>query len=368
VQRPDRSAAQPLPQQAILTLQRQAGNAAVTRALLARAEATPAPAASAAPATAAPATVPKGPSDADKTEFDALKGAITDETIEEYLERRRKQFGDKEGESTEYTKYAEIADKEFDGIKNLIGQAEDSVERRKILYRWMRKGYIAAGIADPPATIKAGMSPELKKKLDAVNDKLGGRKPGGFAARPMKIAGDYRLGTLSEHATGKAVDIAPEKNPQLPSAEWKFITTFAGKAPDLSKATWKATPEKVWQGVYDLNEAFKKALKEKVDTATKPADAPKTESPKAEPGTAPKAVAKAPAAAPAKAAPKVPTRKEAIAELLKGNTVLISCINANGEDQGFFELPKDLVVALHGQGLTWGATFSDVDLHHFEMD
>jgi hypothetical protein len=349
-------------QQTILELQQQAGNAAVTRAMLARASA--APAAAAAPATAASDppkadAAPKGPSDADKAEFELLKGAITDATVEAYLERRRKTFGDKEGDDTEYKKWAETADKEFEGIKNFVGQAEDSIDRRKILYRWLRKNYIAAGIDDPPATIKAGMSPDLKKKLDAVGGKLGGRKPGGFAARPQKISGDYRLGTLSEHATGKAIDIAPEKNPQLPSAEWKFITTFAGKTPDLSKATWKEAPEKVWQGVSDLNEAFKKTLKEKVDVATKPPEATKpAEAPKTE--TPPKTDAKQ--------AKPPPTRAEAIAELLKGNPVLLACIKANGEDQGFFELPKDLVVALHGQGLTWGATFPDVDLHHFEME
>ena len=43
-------------------------------------------------------------------------------------------------------------------------------------------------------------------------------------------------------------------------------------------------------------------------------------------------------------------------------------MNDNGEDHGFFELPEDLVVALHGQDLLWGVTFSNVDLHQFEME
>jgi len=35
---------------------------------------------------------------------------------------------------------------------------------------------------------------------------------------------------------------------------------------------------------------------------------------------------------------------------------------------GFFHLPLELVLELHAHGFTWGATFPDPDLHHFELD
>ena len=350
---------------AVLELQRSAGNHAVTALLR---EPAPAAAGSAAETKkeGAADAKPAGPSEEDKKEFELFKGDITDATVEAYLERRRKVFGDKEGSDEQYKKYAETADKEFDGIKNLIGQAEDSMDRRKVLYRWLRKAYEDEGIKDVPATVKAGMSPEMKKKIDAVKDKLGGRKAGGFAARPQKLEGDYRLGTLSEHGTGKAVDIAPAKNPQLPSDEWSFIVKFAGvAAPDVSKKKWKDSPKDVWKGVNDLNEAFKKKLKADVDAAVKPADAKPAEAAKADAGTS---TTPAASTGVAKADAKPPTREEAIKKLLKGNQVLLACVNDNGEDHGFFELPEDLVVALHGQDLVWGVTFSNVDLHHFEME
>jgi hypothetical protein len=34
----------------------------------------------------------------------------------------------------------------------------------------------------------------------------------------------------------------------------------------------------------------------------------------------------------------------------------------------FFTLSKDLVLAMHAEGLKWGVTFTSVDLHHFELE
>jgi hypothetical protein len=302
-----------------------------------------------------------GPTEEDKAEFKLVEPAVTSETdtLEKYLAKRCAVFGDAPGSDTEYKKYAAIADAEFESLKNVVLQAEDPVPRRKILYRWLRKAYEANKITDPVAVIKAGIHPDMKAKTDAVADKLAGRKFEGFCPRPQKKEhGKYILGTLSEHGTGKALDVAADKNPQIPSGEWTWLKTFTGKQPVLSDATWKASPEKVWEELDEMNEAFKTKLKAKVDELTKvPDPAPAKDAPQ---GGAP---APAPPAKPAFA-----TRKEAIADVLKGRKVLLKCVQDHGEDNGFFELPKDLVVACAQQGLKWGALFDTVDPMHFEMD
>lgn len=337
----------------MLRLQRSAGNAAVT-SMLAR-EPAPAPVAPAPAADPKAAEAKKGePTAEDKAEFETMKDIVTTASVADYVKARREKFGDKPDSDEEYVKASATADGEFDGIKSLIGQAEDSMAQRKILYRWLRKDYGDSAVA----TVKAGMTADLKTKLDAVKDSLGGRKPGGFAARPQKLSGRYRLGTLSEHATGRAADIAPDKNPQIPSGEWAWIKTFTGESPDLSSASWKSDPKAMWKAVNDTNEAFKKKLKDQITAATAPPAAPaaaaKTDAP---------AVAKADA--PAAAKPK--TADEVIKEALKDVPTIRKCVTDNGVDNGFFELPEALVVALAGQDLLWGATFTNVDLHHFEM-
>jgi hypothetical protein len=205
---------------------------------------------------------------------------------------------------------------------------------------------------------------------------MGGRKGGGFAARPQRVDEKYQMGTLSEHGKGNAVDIEAPKNRQLKATQWAWLLKYTGKSADLTKETWKKSPDKVWEAVNEVNEAYKTKLKAEIDTKVKPPEAPKAE-PTATPDAAKLAKADAKAdpaksataeAKPPPAAAKVPTRAEAAHEVLKGQDELIEAFDLNGEAAGFFELPKELVVALHGQDLVWGATFKNPDLHHFEME
>lgn len=53
--------------------------------------------------------------------------------------------------------------------------------------------------------------------------------------------------------------------------------------------------------------------------------------------------------------------------LIAHELMLIKTAKDNGVDMGFFELEESLVTDLAEQGLVWGATFPNVDLHHFEM-
>jgi len=87
-----------------------------------------------------------------------------------------------------------------------------------------------------PELIRKGMSEQLAAKINEVRGTIRVKKihdeqfhAGGFNPRPIKYNHHYLLGTLSEHATGMAVDIDDTQNPQLTLEEWKFIETLTGK-------------------------------------------------------------------------------------------------------------------------------------------
>ena len=281
-------------------------------------------------------------SEADKAEFELLKKKIEDADVEAYVKHREQVFGSTE----EYLKYAAIADAELDNTKGLRRIVELSQEpaAQTILYRWLRKAYeTKAGVTDVPGLIKQGMSKELKDAIDKVKSAYGKTfRYGGFNPRPMKNAKyKFRLGTVSEHGLGKAVDIEAKKNPILSKEDWQFIETLTGKSVDRKKERWQKEPEELWKDVADLNLRFVKKLKEEVERIEKER------------------------AAATLASGKVKTEKkpkEPLDEILEKNKAL------KKYKDGFFTLEWNLVKALHENGFTWGATFGNaVDLHHFEL-
>lgn len=224
-----------------------------------------------------------------------------------------------------------------------------------VFYAWVRKGYEKAlgSDVDVGKLIKAQMSDKLKTALDQVKHDFGkGFQYGGFNPRPMKKHG-YRLGTISEHALGSAIDIESENNPQLLAKEWKAILAFAGKtAVDHSSATWKTSPKTVWTNVKAVNDAWASALEKAMKEAEAQAKKVAEEAAKATPpGSKPK---------PAPAAIDL-----AFAEHADLKTLGKSFVQKYGK--GFFTLPWELVKELHEVGFLWGATFQDLDLHHFEL-
>lgn len=296
----------------------------------------------AAPA-AAPAVTTVTITEADKAEFALLKNKIADADVTAYVQHRNQVFGS----TANYLAYAAIADAELDNTKGLRARVElrKDPAAQTILYRWLRKAYeTQAGVTDVPGLIKQGMSKELKTAMEKVKAAYGKTfRSGGFNPRPKKNAKyRFRLGTVSEHGLGQAVDIEAGKNPILSQEDWKFVETLTGKTVDRKKDRWQKQPEDLWKDVADLNQRFVKKVKEEVERIEKE-----------------RAAAGMVVDSKVKSTKKV---REPIDEIFAQHKPL------KKYKDGFFTLEWALVKALHENGFTWGATFSNaVDLHHFEL-
>lgn len=307
------------------------------------------------------------------------KAKLVDD-VDAYVKDRDAFFGS----ATEYKKYKETAVGELEAdkgkLRNLI---EPNLAARKgmknwkdaqnIFYAWVRRSYeqhpdVPKG-SDIAKIIKSHSSESLKKALDQVRVDYG--KPfqaGGFNPRPMKLAGKYRLGTLSEHAIGNAIDIDAEKNAQITAAMWGHILKFTGKSLDHAarKSKWKADPKGLYDSMVGVNDEFVKKLNESVQKAEKAAKdaaekAAKEAAEKAAAAKAPPGAAK-PEAKPAAPADPLDTAIAASEDLKKiDRKFLVTWRN------GFLSLEWALVKELQEEGFTWGATFTDPDLHHFEL-
>ena len=285
--------------------------------------------------------------EADEAEFNLLKDKIEDKDVAAYVKHRTDFFGS----TAAYETYAVESDKEHEETKYRENQIELKGEAEKVFYRWVRKAYQNIGVENVPAVIRAEQSEELKNQLASVRaDYKGTFHTGGFNPRPKKKDGKYRLGTISEHATGMAIDIEDKKNPQLNLSQWNFITKVAGKTPDLSLSRWEKSPKDLWQDVKDLNDKFVAKVEAEVkrtqDEREKKAEKEKAA---AKPGDKPKAPPK--------------SQPDPLDEIFKGHGDLKQWAN------GFFTLEWALVEQLHKHDFRWGATFypDNIDLHHFEL-
>jgi hypothetical protein len=274
--------------------------------------------------------------ESDKAEFELLKGKIEDSSAIEYVIHRTSFFGSTEA----YQEFAAESDKELDetkGLRNLV-ELKENRAAQTVFYRWVRKAYYNKDIKDVPKLIKKGQSDELAAAMGKVKEGYGKAfKSGGFNPRPMKSANyKYRLGTISEHGLGNAVDIEDGSNPILSTDEWKFIEDFAGQKVNRSLSRWKSEPELLWKDIQNLNSLFLENLATEVEQI-------KAEQAATEPGSKVKPPLDVVFA-------KYPKMKE------------------KKLNKGFFTLEWKLVEQLHKNGFTWGATFPNaVDLHHFEL-
>lgn len=275
--------------------------------------------------------------DEDKAEFKLLKGKITDPDAGAYVKHRDEFFGSRAA----YAAFAIESDKELNDTKNLRKLIELKGDAQTVFYRWVRKAYHNSGVTDVPAMIKRGTSQKLADELAKVKLAYGQKfQAGGFNPRPKKSAKyQYRLGTISEHATGNAIDVESGTNPILSKSDWDFLQKFTGKKVDLTLDRWKKEPEAVWQDVKDVSDEFVKKLAAEIKRV------------EAEQKTAPK---------PTKPASTSSTPAEA---------VLGKHVGLQKHASGFFTLELKLVSLLHEHGFRWGATFypGSVDLHHFEL-
>ena len=289
-------------------------------------------------------------------------------TVNQYVSDRTFFFGP----PTEYARFAAESDAELDNTiwsrKRKYGTLKSRLEFekkpkvQKVFYRWVRKAYLKkyGEDADVPELIRRGMSDELAKQIKDVRGSVRLKKvhgenfhAGGFNPRPKKLHG-YRLGTLSEHGTGMAVDVDDSQNPQLTTDEWAFIETLTGKnVGRKGRWTTEDDAEAFWNDINTLSRLFvaKVASETKRISDERAAAAKKAAASAAKPAGAAKG--------------KTPAQPSPLEVVLGSHFKRLS----KWTTTGFFQLPRELVLEMHGHGFTWGATFTDnVDLHHFELD
>lgn len=248
---------------------------------------------------------------------------------------------------------AELADTKWVGktktrtLRSMIEFDKASQQaKQQVFYRWVRRAYRRkyGDDTDVPGLIRKGMSDKLAAKIADVRGSVRVHKAhaeaftaGGFNPRPIKYAGRYVFGTLSEHGTGLAVDVDDARNPQLTAAEWAFVEQVTG-TPVKRFGRWatEADATALWTDFKAASDAF----------VAKATDAERAAAKAATPGH-PAVVG------------------TGLRHLLGPHVDRL----APWAKAGFLALPLDLVLELHAHGFTWGATFkSNVDLHHFQLD
>jgi len=207
-------------------------------------------------------------------------------------------------------------------------------EAQDVFYAWVRRAYELKNGQDSSLAyaIRQGKSERLSAALQRVRVTTNLQfQAGGYNARPMKKGG-YRLGTLSEHATGSAIDIDASRNAQI--EHWDKIEGFTGMR--LSKETrlslWKTAPQQLHTSIVQINNSFVSKLQAAVSGH------------EANGGDALKTAVEGDA-----------------------NLKALGLEWVRKWRNGFFALPWSLVDALYKEGFTWGATFTTPDLHHFEF-
>lgn len=207
-------------------------------------------------------------------------------------------------------------------------------EAQNVYYAWVRKAYENAGVAgaDIPKVIRGGFSQALRTALKNVQTKvsLAGRTLGGFNPRPIKVRGAVKLGTISDHAFGNAIDVDAPSNAQIEQGPWAHIETYAGRSTTTNTwraATWKSSPKDLYDAIEDTNQKFVTNL-----------------------------------------AADIVTHKSLKAAMSANKHLKALGAKWLHEWQaGFFALPWDVVREFHAAGFTWGAVFTTVDLHHFQV-
>lgn len=316
-----------------------------------------------------------------RPDFKKLKRARFDVASEdEYVARVEVTFGSLRAYLDWAPKSDELLERPISSKKRIRDLVELQGEEQRVFFRWVsweyqKRGFGLDAIA---ALITKGVDPQMASALSGAAQEYGRPiAPQGFNPRPMKGASlRYRLGTLSEHATGRAIDIAPDRNPIISAKAWRAIQQATGVSVDLHLAKWQFQPEAYYDALAALDEAWVR----KVDTGLR---APqwarehagallpdKLRPPQSIGGVAPagRLELRRPELLEEESSP---TR--VIGELLggKGSKELTAEASKLAALPGFHFLSHDreLVLALRRQGMVWGATFfpGSVDLHHFEL-
>ena len=284
--------------------------------------------------------------------------------VSEYTSQRNSFFGSE----SKYREYKKMAHDELNANKKKLRRViEPPLAKRKkvsswedaqdVFYAWVRKAYEKklGDKVDIPKLIKSQMSEKLKKALKQVKLDYGKSfQAGGFNPRPMKLQG-YRMGTISEHAIGTAIDIESAKNAHIKTSIWKNILSFTGKSLEHSsrKNKWKSNPKDLYDEIKAINDEFVKKLKKSMDNTV----------------AAAKNIAEAKDATVKQKAEYERIKKNPLSAAMEQNIHLknIDISFLKKWKNGFFNLPWELIKELHEEEFLWGATFSHPDLHHFEL-
>ena len=115
---------------------------------------------------------------------------------------------------------------------------------------------------DIPKLISSQMSEKLKAALKQVRPTTARVSRPEVQSQAMKMDG-YRLGTISEHAIGTAIDIESAKNAHIQTATWNHILTFTGKSLShtMRQSKWKSNPKELYDAINAINAEFVKKLK-----------------------------------------------------------------------------------------------------------
>jgi len=286
-----------------------------------------------------------------KIDFARYRAEPSTYKVEAYLRARDAWFGP----GNAYSAYREVVAREFAAAPDLRNRIEPNKAKRgryarwreaqDVFYAWTRRGYerkLGSGV-NIPALLISQDSPQLKAALKQVSLRSGHQfTQGTFNPRPEKSPIGYRLGTISEHAFGNAIDIDPTHNSQLYAKEWTAIQSFTDAPKELGepafrKAQWRSKPRELHNAILELSHEFSVRLQNVLEEYQRE---------------------------------RADLSQEGAVEAVKRdnpNLAPIATARLRAWTRGFFSLSWEVVGALHEAQFLWGATFKTPDLHHFEL-
>jgi Domain of unknown function (DUF4157)/D-alanyl-D-alanine carboxypeptidase len=154
---------------------------------------------------------------------------------------------------------------------------------------------------------------------------------GGFVPREKRPGGIPQLGTLSEHAFGRAIDVDASNNEVFTSEEWQIIEGVIDRHIDRSRDRWRKTPGQLWADIDAANQDFMRLGQQLLR--------------KAQQGD-----------------------KDAQNQINKWKGQRINKAKLkNRAVTGFMNHSLELVEEFRAGGFVWGVTFANPDIHHFEL-
>jgi hypothetical protein len=342
-----------------------------------------------------------------KSDYQKLAPHLYDvKSADEYVERVESTFGSLGA----YRDWSLISDQLLERPvapgKKLSSQIERPGDEQKVFFRWVSWKYNQQCGLDPESILRlilARQDPDAQEALARVEQDIGESvdTKNVFNPRPHKEARQkrYVLGTLSEHATGRAIDIDPTNNPFMPGSTWKAIEKAVGINVDRTRKRWIDDPAGLFRDVAALDKAWVSMLHEHEatrrwaqqhhglltenlhmdggeattaahDDGAEPGLLDQDLSPPKVPGLGAGMGAQSAGQQARLQRPEM-LRTDRFAShirsILEGvSDAQISAL-ATLPTLHFFNHSEDLVMALRRQGFIWGITFRDVDVHHFEL-